>query len=108
MKDIKIHYIPQSQFDTLKKILKPAFDKDNVDEDIAYTITMGDKVVIFINTSMDLTPDEKQIVLQHEMAHANGIDGEEDADKWALKRLSDKQKDILIDQWKDRHGHDYK
>jgi VIT1/CCC1 family predicted Fe2+/Mn2+ transporter len=108
LKDIDTHYLPQAQFDDLKKRIKSIFEFKSVSEEIAFTISMGDKNIIVINSSIDLSKDELQIVIQHETAHAHGIDDEEQADKWALNRLSDNQKDILISQWKHRHGHDYK
>ena len=49
------------------------------------------------------------MILAHELAHVNGVKGEEDADKWALDGLTNKiERDILIDNWKHRHGHEYK
>ena len=107
MKDIITHYLSQSQFNDLKKRICSVFDFKSSSEEIAFTMSMGDKTVIIINNSIKLSDDEKQIVLQHETAHANGISDEEEADLWALRRLSDRQKDILINKWKMRHGHEY-
>ena len=76
-------------------------------EQYGLTVTIGDKVHIIICDDPNLTPNEKKIILQHERAHANGIDDEEDADKWALKHLNKVQQELLIANWKDRHGHDY-
>jgi hypothetical protein len=109
MKNITIQNLPQSQFDDLKRRINKIFSLKSVsDEDIAFTISMGDETIIVINFSINLSKDELQIVTQHEMAHAHGIMEEEQADKWALTRLSDIQKEILIGQWEHRHGHNYK
>jgi len=50
---------------------------------------------------------EKDIVYWHEKAHASGIPDEEEADRWAFKHLDDEGKDLLIKNWKYRHGHNF-
>lgn len=81
-------------------------DMDMRDEEIAMTVIIGDKPWIAVNADSwdNLDDDERQIVLAHEGAHATGVEAEEDADRWALDILNDKQKNMLIDMWEVRHG----
>jgi len=76
-------------------------------EQYALTITSKSKTIIVICNDPSLTKNEKDIILQHERQHARGVSGEEDADFGALDNLNDKAKDLLIQNWKGRHGHDY-
>ena len=80
----------------------------NTTEEYGMTITVGDQIFIILCNDPTLTPTEKKIILWHEKAHATGIIDEEEADKWALKNMKDDNaKDLLIQNWKHRHGHDF-
>ncbi len=75
------------------------------DEEIAFTIDLGDRIGIFINNKIvKNNEDLKNIVIWHEKAHANGIMDEEEADRWALSHLTKKQQQILINEWEYRHN----
>jgi len=86
--------------------------KDNrikSDENVYCTLLENTSYVIFRESFVkEHTTDELNVVIAHEMAHINGIMNEEEADRWALKNLSKENcKEILIDMWEERHGHEY-
>ncbi len=65
--------------------------------------------IIFINDEeMDDLKDEwAEAILTHEVAHCNGIEDEESADRWALKNCGNAAQDVLVSLWKERHGHEF-
>ena len=96
------------QFETFKStMLENGIDMSS--EDIAMTCILDDKPWVIINqlNFNELDEDMRHITIAHEGAHATGILDEEDADRWALDVLTDNQKDILIENWNLRHGHEY-
>ena len=60
-----------------------------------YAFTLIEQKIIIINRDADIDFDCKMIVLQHERAHCTGILDEEEADRWALKRLNTIQRKML-------------
>lgn len=103
--NIKIQYLPKKYFNDLKK--KISSISPTINDDIAFTIKLKNESIIVINSDNNLTNDELAIVIQHETAHAKGISSELDADIYALKYLTPKQKTLLKANWKNRHGKDY-
>jgi len=108
MKKPIIQYLTVSQFNEFKRGLSLisgiVFNKT---EEYGYTITVGDDVFIILCNNPSLSRVEKDIVYWHEKAHASGIPDEEEADRWAFKHLDDEGKDLLIKNWKYRHGHNF-
>jgi hypothetical protein len=99
---MNIAYLTNSEFHALIRVLKRngvVYPSDNM---YAFTVIMDRGSLIVYNKDSGIDNDLKQIVLQHENAHLHGI-----LDEWALGRLNKKRRKILIDQWKERHGHDY-
>jgi len=104
---MKIVNLTNSEFCKLIELLKEKgidYPKDN---QFAFTIIMDDCSFIIYNVESGIDDDLKQIVIQHERAHTYGILNEEEADRWALNYLNKKQKKMLIDEWRKRHGHKY-
>lgn len=67
------------------------------------------KNVIFVNNEewSKINDDARLAIMTHELAHCNGIKGEESADLWAMKRLPKESRKFLLKYWKSRHGHNY-
>lgn len=107
MKKPVIRYLSIQEFEEIKKLLF-TMGEFNPEEKYALTVTVNDTPVILICNDPSLTKNEKDIILWHEKSHALGIHGEEEADKEALKHLNPKAKELLIANWKNRHGHEYK
>ena len=108
------------EFNALKAMLKGnditpqnplVIDEDGAldNETVAMTVNMkgGSYIVINADIFVDFDDDEKSVALAHEIAHCEGIQDEEDADRRALDHLTPEQRKILIDQWEYRHGHPY-
>ena len=55
----------------------------------------------------NISKDELDVVVTHELAHVNGIINEEEADRWAMENLDIKPREILENMWFDRHGREY-
>lgn len=81
-------------------------DRVGVPERDARSMVMIDYRMIFAN--IDAIDDEIfDIVIAHEYGHIVEGESEEDADRFALNLLSEKDRNILIANWKVRHGHVY-
>ena len=107
MKPPIIKYLSKKEFEDVKKLLY-TMGEFNPAEKYGLTVTVGNNVVILLYNDPSLTKNEKDIILWHEKSHASGIYDEEEADIEALKHLNPKAKELLIANWKDRHGHEYK
>ena len=83
----------------------------HINENIAIAVNFENKNFIFINRNEydDMDDDYKNIIIAHECAYCNGIENEEEADKWALDALKDNENasNKLINMWEHRHGHEY-
>jgi hypothetical protein len=107
---MKIIHLSDADFNYVIEGLKNMGIDCPKDNNFAFTVTTGISgagILIIYNKDCGLNNDEKQIVIQHERAHLNGIIDEEEADRCALKYLNRKQKKILKDNWTGRHGHEY-
>lgn len=104
---MKIKYLTEHDFDALINLLELIGVECPENNPYAFTMTTESGSTIFYNNDCGLDNDCKQIVIQHERAHLAGIDNEEDSDRFALARLNKRQKKILIENWKGRHGHEY-
>jgi hypothetical protein len=78
------------------------------DEQYAVTITIDGQSIIFMIDDPKMSKAEKEMILYHEKGHAVGYKSELDADLYAMRFVGDEARQILIDNWKDRHGHEYK
>ena len=99
--------LPKKEYNIAKRRLEKMAKMKLGDNPHAFHVMYGDKHMIIYNQDSNFDKDMKEIVIQHEMAHARGVKGEEDADREALKKLNKKRQDILKSYWKARHGHDY-
>lgn len=85
------------------------------DEGIAFAITIKGESMVLVNETIynKMDKDEKDIIILHELAHCEGITGEEDADRYVIDMLGESSVDrteaieTLIDMWPYRHGHEY-
>lgn len=101
-----IKYLSPTEFRQFKKTLGSLKSFDET-EQYGLTITIGSKKsFIIICDDPSLTKEEKEIILQHELAHAKGYDDEEDADHEAYKNISRPARELLLKNWKHRHGHE--
>lgn len=106
MKETTIKYLTPAEFKKFKKMLGTIQPFDET-EQYGLTINIGNKkMLIIICDDKTLTKEEKEIILQHEMAHANGHDNEEDADIETYKNVSKTARSLLVKNWKHRHGHE--
>jgi DNA-directed RNA polymerase specialized sigma subunit len=97
---VSIKYAKKQEFEQLKQIF------DITDQEVGFTITVKNNHLVVI-CDEGLTCQEKNIVLQHELAHTRNIDDEEQADIEALKYLTIWEQELLIKNWLFRHGHAY-
>jgi len=87
-----------------------------IDDSIALAITLKGKHTIVVNKTVydSIDEDYKDIVIMHELAHCEGIRGEEDADRWVVEILEECDVDRseavekLKDMWEHKHGHEYR
>jgi hypothetical protein len=120
MKKYQVAYLITEEFNALKAMLNGnditprnplVIDEDEAldNETVAMTVNMksGSYIVINADIFVDFDDDEKSVALAHELAHCEGIQDEEEADRRALDHLTPEQQKILIDQWEYRHGHKY-
>ena len=104
---IDILELPKKEYNIAKRRLEKLSKIKLGDNPHAFHVLCGDINMIVYNQDSNFDKDMKEIVIQHEMAHARGVKGEEDADREALKKLNKKRQDILKSYWKVRHGYDY-
>jgi hypothetical protein len=105
---LNIVYLTDSEFKSIVELVKLTGAKYPESNNYAFTMTMGGGSVIIYNKDSDIDEDLKKIVIQHERAHYNGVYDEEEADRWALKRLNKRQRKMLVENWEVRHGHAYR
>lgn len=103
-----IKYLDYSEYTDLKRMLHTLWPEFDEEEPYGFTITIKREKIVIVYEDPNLTYDEIKINCCHEVAHAKGIKDDEDADKWAVRLLSPKQKELLISRWEQRHGHPYK
>ena len=110
-KEVDVNMMTEQDFKDSISIYKLMGILDlNFNEEYMYTILKeGDEPTICVNeeTTSLLNDDVFYIMMNHEYAHAIGIIDEEEADLFALEYLSKTQKELLIEQWEDRHAHKY-
>jgi len=115
-KDVDLVKIPKMILLEEKEFIKnmnilSKMNNKHINENIAIAISFEDNHYIFINKNEydNMDDDYKNIVLAHECAHCNGIENEEEADRWALDALKDNEdaSNKLIDMWEHRHGYEY-
>jgi hypothetical protein len=80
-----------------------------VDENAFACFVEEDQYIMLRQGFVDsVSAEELDAVLAHELAHLEGIMDEEEADRWAVDNLEDDEsKQVLIDMWEYRHGHEY-
>jgi len=105
MMDIK--YLSEEEYHELLRLLKLNHIECPKNSPYAFSVITGEAKMIIYNNDCGLDQDYKRIVIQHERAHLAGVELEEMADRWALKRLNRKQKKILESEWEHRHGHKF-
>jgi hypothetical protein len=106
--DIKIAYFNNTQFlDLLDHLKVNGVKVNHVENDLAFMCYVPPTIVLKEEVR-NLSESEQRIIIAHELAHFHGIIDEEKADIWALDALTtDEEKNILIEQWQHRHGHEY-
>lgn len=98
---VAIKYVKKQEFEQLKQIF------DITDQEHGFTITVKNIHHLVVICDEGLTKHERNIVIQHELAHTRNIDNEEQADIEALKYLTIWEQELLIKNWLFRHGHEY-
>ena len=106
MKQLIVKYVSKSEFETIKRTLSELEEFDTT-EQYALTVKVKNSSIIVICNDPSLSKIEKSVILWHEKAHAAGIMDEEEADMWTLTHLSTEAKELLKQNWKARHGHEY-
>ena len=104
--------LDNKQFKKMKSMLKKLADTMVVDE-LAFCVIFPDPkmkpAIVLHERTKKMSKEHMNVIIAHELAHINGVIGEEDADIWALDGFTNKvERDILIDNWNHRHGHEYK
>ncbi len=111
MKDVEVKMLTTKEFQgtiTLYKLMG-VVDINFQEEFMFVTLEEDNEPVIYVDeeTTSYMNDDEFMIAMNHEYGHTTGIINEEDTDRFALEYLNEIQRNILIDQWEDRHGHVY-
>ena len=102
----QILVFPDDKYDNLMDVM--AANGKKID-DVAMCALHKDFCYIILRESFveESDSDVVAIVVAHELAHASGIEDEEEADRAALKTLTEIQRGYLIEAWEERHGHIY-
>jgi hypothetical protein len=103
---MKVHYLKPGEFKRLIHTLSDMVEFNDTERH-GITVTVGNTTQIVICDDPSLTRTEREVILQHEVAHANGFDDEEDADMEAYRHLSKSGKELLRQNWPYRHGHPF-
>ena len=106
---MRIMYLSNKEFSLVKETMNSIMDGNmiHITDEYGFTLTIKNETYVVINSESDLSEDEKVIVFYHEMAHGEGIDNEEEADKWSLQYLTENQSNLLKENWPYRHGHNF-
>jgi len=111
MKDTEVVVLDDFKYESMKKMIK-SYRADMMVDDMAFCFIdhKSRKSFIVLHDNINKYGESfKKVVIAHELAHIHGVMDEEDADRWALENVKGKkEKEILLGNWKVRHGHEYK
>jgi hypothetical protein len=105
--EIQYKTLDDNEYQEMKELLE-SHDYE-VDENAFACFIVEDQYIMLRKGFVDsVSEGELSAVIAHELAHLEGIMDEEEADRWAVENLEDDDsKQVLIDMWEHRHGHQY-